>query len=294
MKFYSKPIFKYVLVGVWLLNTLALAGWLYIFSFRQTQRIAAIRNETIEQATAYHRMLISESLVLSFCLLVGGFFLSYYIYLDSKRTKKVRSFFLTFSHELKTPLASLQLQTESLHDALGDSEHREVINHLVADTNRLSLHLENSLALAEGSERKFFPEKLNFKEVIEALKNYWPNLKVQLIGDATIKADRRTFESILKNILENSYKHGDASEVVIKVDSSDSNGMLEIRIVDNGRGFNGEYKTLGKLLERQASTSGSGIGLHLVRELTKSLGGNISFPRVDSGFAVKLDLPGII
>ena len=291
MKFFSRPIFKYALVCVWLLNTLALAGWLYIFSFRQTQQIAEIRNETVAQAAAYHRMLVSESLVLSLCLLIGGFFLVYYIYLDAKRSKKVRSFFLRFSHELKTPLTSLQLQTESLLEELGDSEHKEVIDRLVADTNRLSLHLENSLALAEGMDRKLLVEDLNVKETISTLKHYWPDLDIQLIGDEVVRADRRSFESILKNLIENALKHGEATAVNIKLNKQE-NGSIDIQINDNGSGFKGDYKTLGKLLERQGSSSGSGIGLHLVSELTKLSGGKVIFPESSDGFDVHLLLPG--
>ena len=291
MKFFSRPIFKYALVAIWLLNTLALAGWLYIFSFRQTQQIAEIRNETVAQAAAYHRMLVGESLVLSLCLLGGGFFLGYYIYLDAKRSKKVRSFFLTFSHELKTPLSSLQLQTESLLEDLGDSEHKEVIDRLVADTNRLSLHLENSLSLAEGADRKLFVEDLSVAEVVSSLKHYWPNLHIQLSGNATVSADRRSFESILKNLIENALNHGEATTVNIKLRKQEDNS-IDIHINDNGSGFSGDYKTLGKLLERQGTTSGSGIGLHLVSELTRLSGGKVLFPKTSSGFDVHLLLPG--
>lgn len=239
----------------------------------------------------YHRMLVWEGSVLFISLLGGGLVIAYYILRDVKQSKKIQSFFVTFSHELKTPLASLQLQAECLREDLGKSEHAQLIDRLVSDANRLSIQLENSLYLAEGENRQLFLEEVPLSDIINSVKNYWPNLSVEIDHDAIIKTDLRAFESILRNLLHNSVTHGKATAINVNTTTNNHN-QITLKFKDNGSGYSGNISDLGKLFARSSESSGNGVGLYLSRTLMELMGGAMTFIRTKPNFEVALTVSG--
>jgi len=65
-----------------------------------------------------------------------------------------------------------------------------------------------------------------------------------------------------------------------------------VTVTDNGRGFPGDVGQLGKLFVRHARSSGSGVGLYIVRQLIKRMNGTIRFRSSESeGFVAEFELP---
>jgi signal transduction histidine kinase len=283
------PRWKYIMLGGWLVFTMALAGWLFYFSYEQIIRLQNLGGEELTQAVRYQRMLLWESTVLFSSLLLGAVALAFYMVRDQQQSRKIKNFFLTFTHELKTPLASIQLQAESLAEDLGDGQHKVLIDRLNSDANRLAIQLENSLYLAEGDRRQLHIERIILPEDISYLLLAWPGLKVSLVGHGSIKADKRAFESIVRNILKNSMDHGQSTEMSIDIKSQSSD--TEIVFKDNGGGFSGKASELGELFERPYSGSGNGIGLHLIKRLIESMDGTFEVIETTPNFAVRVLLP---
>lgn len=280
---------KYLILTVWILFTLSLAGWLFYFSYEQIARLQALGGEEMVDAVRYQRMLLWESTVLFTALLGGALAIALYMFRDQERSKKLKNFFLTFTHELKTPLASIQLQAESLAEDLGDSPHNYLIERLRSETNRLGIQLENSLFLAEADEGEFHYQKISLPQDISHLTLAWPSLKVEINGEAIINADRRALESVVRNILKNAVDHGRASKMHLLIFSEHERVQLVFK--DNGSGFSGDPRILGKLFVRPYSGSGNGIGLHLIERLITRMGGAIKFLETQPNFAIKIELP---
>ena len=290
---------KAVLAVVWLAFSVALAVWWLIFGLNQADRLAQLVGQTgsssAQELARQHRMLLSEGMTLVILLIVGGVALLYHIHSESLRARRLREFFAAFTHDLKTSLASLRLQAESLQEDLAGSANEKLMRRLVKDTVRLELQLENSLLLASPEDAsRFFSEPIRVGEALEPLKHHWPELKVIFEGDAVVECDHRALESIFKNLLQNSVVHGRATEVRIKTTTASDRALM--RVADNGRGFKGDVARLGTIFERHEPTSGSGLGLHLARRLAKQMKGDLRFVEsaVDaakSGFAVEVALP---
>lgn len=281
---------KYALLILWIVFTLALAGWLFYFSFEQISLLKSLGGSEVEDAVRYHRMLMWESTVLFTSLIGGALVIGFYILKENEQSRKIKNFFLTFSHELKTPLASLQLQAESLREDLGNSPHSALIDRLSTDTSRLVLQLENSLHIAEGDMGKIHSEDV---VVVEAVKNIaagWPKLKLSFRGEGRVRADPRDFDSIIRNVINNAVVHGKSTELTLIVNQGE-NGLTDILFSDNGVGFNGDARALGNLFGRTYSGSGNGIGLYLIRRLAERMGGQVEFPQVKPHFVVALKLP---
>jgi signal transduction histidine kinase len=288
MKAKINPIFYVV---TWLSLTLSLVGWWLFNSLRQLERLARFEGELASHLLRQQRMFYWEGLTFFILLILGGGALLYYVLRERERNSRVREFFATLTHELKTPLASLRLQAESLLEDLGGSSSK-LIERLVGDTVRLELQLENALFLAGSrTPSSLHLEEIDLKEVFESLKNQWPELVINIDSKVAVKADERALDGILKNLLQNARVHGKASKIKIDALTTAIDQKVCIRVSDDGSGFKGEIKNLGKLFSRPTSKSGSGVGLYLSKNLAERMNGKLEFsqtPLSSSGFVVNL------
>ncbi len=292
------PSFKLIAVFIWLSLSLALAGWWLLFGLKQLDKIAALQNASAQDILRQHRMLMSEGGFLFALLLIGGISLLYYISVEISRAKQVQTFFAAFTHDLKTSLASLRLQAEALEEDLKDHQSKytekivgRIAGRIIRDTVRLELQLNNSLSLAQDGDNQFFFEDLSFRKSVDRMRQQWTELAIEVKNDCTLKADARALESICNNIIQNAIIHGHASKIEILCKASSAT-MVQVDFRDNGDGFNGKERLLADLFVRHSSTSGTGIGLYLVKSLCKRMGGYLDFKSLDKGFLVSVHLPG--
>ncbi len=292
---------KFGLGLAWMVFNLSLAAWWLIFGLRQidfvqstTAHFAPEHAGHVADFVRQQRMLISEGSILIVSLVAGGGALLYYIVRERKRANQIRAFFATFSHELKTSIASLRLQVESLADDFSSSPSNPLFARLVKDSVRLEIQLENSLHLSQIDSNRFFVERLDLKRMLGSLEHQWPEMRLEVVGDPTVRADHRAFETVVKNLIQNAIVHGGAKRVTFSLRRV-SDGRIGIRVNDDGAGFRGDFAQLGKLFVRHNAKSGSGVGLFLVRTLIERMGGKTRFvPRAaggGDGFDVEIDLP---
>ncbi len=278
------------MVGLWVAFTVTLAAWWLVFGLRQLDLINQSNLEGAVQLHRHYQMLLWEGGILIISLIGGGTALFYYARREQKRHAQVEEFFAAFTHDAKTALASLRLQAESLREDFAGPEANPLLDRLLSDTLRLQLQLENSLFLVNLPRGKFFLQPIRLSERIETLRHHWPDVAIKQSGDGIVMADARALESVLTNLVQNAITHGHATEVQVKV--RHSAGRLSTTVTDNGRGFQGDLSQLGKLFVRHARSSGSGVGLYIVRQLAKAMNGTIKFcSGEEGGFVAELDLP---
>jgi signal transduction histidine kinase len=281
-----------VLVGLWVAFTVTLAGWWLVFGLRQLDLIKRLSLQGAPDLHRYYQMLLWEGGVLIASLIGGGLALFYYARREQKRHAQVEEFFAAFTHDAKTSLASLRLQTEALREDLANTGPSALLDRLLGDTLRLQLQLENSLFLVNLSGGKLFFEPIKLSDRINALRHHWPDLEITQTGDGIVTADARALESVLTNLVHNSVTHGRATRVDVEIDNGDA-GRLHLRLSDNGRGSQGDFLQLGgKPLVRHTRHSGSGVGLYIVRQLARRMNGAVGFSRgSDGGFVAELKFP---
>lgn len=274
--------------GAWFLLTFSLSAWWMVLSL--TNRPGELGAELL---ASRHRMFLWEGSFLLLFILAGGAVLFYAIYRDQRRNDDVRRFFSSFTHELKTSLTSLRLQAEILEEDPRIREN-ENLRRLLRDVVRLELQLENALVLAQAEKGKLFLEEIPLRRTVEHLAVHWPDLQVNVVTDAKVRADQRALECILRNLFQNAFVHGQATQVNVDAVAEKNDG-LQIKVSDNGKGFTGDLKELGAAFTRHTTRSGSGIGLYLSRILASRMNGRLFFERNGStGLRVVLRLHGRI
>lgn len=265
---------KVIAIGAWLLFTISLSLWWLYFGLSQLELLKAI--EGYERVVSQQRMLIWEGASLVLSIFIGGAALCHLAYREFRERKRIEEFFSVFSHELKTPLSNIQLQAESLG-----------AQKLIESTQRLLVHLDNAMFVARLPNDLFF-EEIDLRRLIESYSFRWPSIEVRVIGDEVIESDRRLIEALLSNLFSNAARHGEATSIFIELKRDAGRAVLEFK--DNGKGFDGDRSSLGQKFKRYSNSGGSGLGLYIVKEVTKKLNGTVTFPEVEGGFLIRIVL----
>lgn len=291
-----------ILAGVWLLVILVLVIWWAWHLLDQSRHIAELSTmagmapgEIAEETARTFRMVYWEGGTFLVLLLTISGALFWYYRRDMQRARGTQAFFAALTHELRTPLTSVRLQTEAI--AAGEPS-QELIDRLLVDTHRLESQIDKTLELAriEGGGR-LAEQAIRLDQWLERVLNgivaaegEGARLRVAVDRDLpAVSGDTSALQLILRNLVENSLRHGDRSLIHIDVEARRSGKAVELRYRDDGRGFQGDPDSLGRLFLRGVESRGTGVGLYLVRVLMERMGGSVRFAHADGGgFAAML------
>jgi signal transduction histidine kinase len=215
------------------------------------------------------------------------------------------------SHELKTPLTSIQGFAQAILDGTAQTpealqQAAGVIYNESGRMNRLVMDLL-TLARLEGGTADLHHEPVNIelllRRVVEKFmpqaQNAQLNLQVNLSPTPLINGDGDRLAQVFTNLVDNAIKFTPPGGSVT-INSSASDGVLIVKVSDNGTGIPPEDQQ--RIFERfyQADRSrrggsgrGIGLGLPIARQIVLSHGGDIqveSSPAKGSTFIVKLPL----
>ncbi|MCG6169845.1 sensor histidine kinase [Leptospira sanjuanensis] len=287
---------------VWLLATVSLGIWWFLLGLKLTNTVAGLSSKLNASAASENllllerqsRMIKMEGAFFLLMLFLGGATLIWFSYRETRRNKMIHDFFSTVTHEMKTPLASLRLQAESLQEELPNHHESKLLQRLLMDSVRIESQMNRAMYLASLTRSEIlYIEKTNVREIFLSIGEDFPELEIDLqsLENVFVFSDRKALESIFKNLAENSLKHGKATALTVSSERQRS-GRVLISLVDNGSGFDGKYKGLGVPFYRHGSSSGTGIGLYIIKKLTNKMKGSMKIVPQKIGFRVDLVLPG--
>jgi len=292
MKLAGRTRLHYVAAVLWILLTVTLASWWLYLGLEQSSQLQSLNAPEALRLAHVQRMLVWEGATFIGLLLVGGIALLVSIRREQARQRAVSAFFMAFTHDLKTALASLQIQAESLQEDWPDAANNPNLSRLLEDTVRLGVQLENSLYFAQP-EGGLLLEPIPLEKLVERTSQDWPNLKVRVDGSATALADVRALESVLRNLFQNAVVHGGATEVHVSIEQR-PDGRINVTARDDGRGAPADVvRLLGQPFVRRGAASRTGVGLFVSRQLALRMSGDLRFERSvrGSGFTAVLELP---
>jgi len=214
-----------------------------------------------------------------------------------------RTFLLSVSHELKTPLTAIRGYAEALHD--GAVEPREAATTVAVEAERLERLVRDLLDLARMNRTDFSVHlgEIDLAEVAEdavhryeqQAESFGVTLAAIADGPAPAFADADRVLQVVSNLVENALRltprGGEVRVVALP-------GLL--RVEDTGPGLRPEEREhaferfyLHERYGRERSV-GTGLGLAIVKELTEAMGGSVevaSTPGRLTTFAVRLAVP---
>ena len=129
----TRITWQYAAAVSWLVFTVALASWWLIFGLSQARHLGDLEGPEAAQLGRVTRMLILEGVMLVGMLVGGGVALLVAIRFEQRRRRDMRAFFMAFTHDLKTSLASLRLQAEALREDLPEAAGNQNLQRMLKD-----------------------------------------------------------------------------------------------------------------------------------------------------------------
>lgn len=212
---------------------------------------------------------------------------------DLQRALRVREEFLMVAgHELRTPLAALQLQLQSMHRRMGDAAEvlqpwRHKIGRAVDHTLRLGHLVDTLLEVSQfsGGPLRLHRERLDLADLLqesvdlvhEPATRSGSVLRIQAEASLEGLWDRRRLEQVLVNLLGNAIKYGEGRPVEVTLRELGDDAVLSV--ADQGIGIvPADLDRIFGKFERAVSErhyGGMGVGLWVTRQIIEAHGGHI-------------------
>ena len=215
--------------------------------------------------------------------------------LDESEQEK-RMMIAQLSHDIKTPITSIQVTVEGILDGVIKEEERlhylttigrqtERLNKLVEELDVLTLNTQPQDTAADEEVEEVFLDQLLIESMSEfqlQIEQEERDVYIQVSPEsAKIKSHSDKLSRILVNLLNNAFKYsepGTRIEVLAQLTEQE----LTISVKDEGQGILPE--DLGKIFNRlyrvetsrNMKTGGHGLGLAIAQELAHQLGGEIT------------------
>lgn len=219
-----------------------------------------------------------------------------------KYDESMRQFFQHASHEMKTPLMSINGYAEGIRDGLFEGPAlKEAVDVIHKESLRLRDIVDNliDITILDQPHRNYFlPHYLVYiaENALESVGGYALDRKIELTADiahdAIVVGDWDRLMSLMVNLLSNAIRHAQNS-VNIRSQAIDDGRHVQIIVDDDGCGFSPE--DLNHAFEYfYTRAEGSGLGLAIARKIVDEHGGKIELMNLSGqGASVKVILPGV-
>ena len=236
-------------------------------------------------------LILFEGCFLMLLILSGVYVIFVYWNKQNRLNQMQSNFVASVSHELKSPLASIQLYLETLkYQDVSREEGKEFVETMLSDTARLSGLIDNILQSSKADPKsmelqiskvdlgKFLSEIVkNHKRQFEERKC---EVKLQLEASPILTLDKKALQMVFNNLIGNALRYS-PPESTLKIILQRSGRFWEIEFEDQGIGF--EKKDMKKIFKKfyrvqnkdTQNIEGAGLGLFISREIIRNHKGKL-------------------
>jgi signal transduction histidine kinase len=246
-------------------------------------------------------------------VLCGGFYLLYRLGAGQiDLTRQQQDFVSAVSHELKTPLTSIRMYGEMLREGWASDEKKMLYyDYIFDESERLSRLITNVLQLARMTRNnlQIDTKPLTVAGLMEGVRSrvssqieragFELNMHCeQEAGQTIIQVDPDGFTQIFINLVDNAIKFSaGAEQKIIDIGCQRlRDGSVQFSVRDYGPGVPADQmKKIFKLFYRSESeltreTVGTGIGLALVHQLARAMGGQVDVVNREPGAEFRVNI----
>jgi len=203
-------------------------------------------------------------------------------------------FVSTVTHELRTPLTSIRAFTEILLEdpEVEAEQRRKFLGIITKEAERLTRLINQVLDLSkiESGKADWVATQVDMKEVISdtvaAMEQLFKEKNIEVearlperVSSVTVDLDRMI--QVMLNLLSNAVKFCDGLNGRVEIALSERDGSLRVDVCDNGRGIGAEnHEAIFSKFHQVGNTltdkpHGSGLGLHISRQIVEHFGGRM-------------------
>ncbi len=191
------------------------------------------------------------------------------------------------SHDLKSPLISVQSLTKIIEKDLDKSSNERTKKHLTYlkdAVKKMNDSINGLLEYSKATRENKTVKKFKINELLEIIPDYVKNNGKTIIelpkNNIDIVTNKIELEHVFQNLISNSIKYNDKNKAIIKILAEETFGFYTFTVSDNGPGIDEKYhkkifKIFNKLEENKKENS-TGIGLAIVKNLVSKNNGKIT------------------
>jgi K+-sensing histidine kinase KdpD len=251
-------------------------------------------------------MILGEGMVFGISLILGLWFIQKAYNKEIENTNKQKNFLLSVTHELKSPIASINLITETLlKRTLPKEKVDDLHSSILSESTRLEKLISNLLLASRinnAYQYNFEPVDIVTitENIIKTTKMQHPevNIKCSYTDEKMIlNADKEAIVSVVTNLIENSIKYSSAP-AFIEINIIYQNKNIALEVADHGFGIpdteklkvREQFYRTGNEETRQ--TKGTGLGLYIVDKIVEAHKGSLKiYDNYPKGTRITINLP---
>jgi signal transduction histidine kinase len=200
------------------------------------------------------------------------------------------------SHDLRSPLSAINAFASSLRESEASAlseQGRHRLDRIIAGSRRMNKMIDDLLLCSRAERGEMHLQSVNLgllaAEVVAELRFSWPATRIKVGLLPVVHADAMMLRRVLGNLIGNALKFsGGRPDAQVEIESSVVDGVTEVRVRDNGVGFDMAYGyklfTLFQRLHSENEFPGTGVGLAIVKRLVSRHQGCVRAESVPGGW----------
>ena len=244
-------------------------------------------------------LILFEGCFLMLLILAGVYVIFVYWNKQNRLNQMQSNFVASVSHELKSPLASIQLYLETLkYQEVSKEESLDFVETMLSDTSRLSGLIENILQSSKADPKSM---ELQFQKVdlgkflskvAQDHKRQFEEKKckvdLQLEASPLLTLDRKALQMVFNNLIGNALRYSPVGSA-LKIHLHRKGRFWDIDFADQGIGF--DKKDMKKVFKKfyrvqnkdTQNIEGAGLGLFISHEIVRNHKGKLRVSSLGRG-----------
>ncbi len=203
--------------------------------------------------------------------------------------KERKALILSLSHDIKTPLSSIELYSKALSEDLYDTQERKdaAFRGIARNVKEIKGYVNE---IVTASREDFLNLEVHMgeyylSEVIKATESYYKDklsvihteFQVDEFSECLVKGDQDRMAEVLQNVMENAIKYGDGKRIRISFGEEEDCKLIQIE----NSGCSLKKEELPNLFDsfyrgsNSTGRKGSGLGLYICKTLMRKMDGEI-------------------
>ena len=216
--------------------------------------------------------------------------------------KEQKTLILSLSHDIKTPLSSIELYSKALSENLYDTQERkdEALQGIVRNVKEIKGYVDE---IVTASREDFLNLEVSMGEyylsdVMKVTERYYKDklsvihteFQVDEISECLLKGDKNRMIEVLQNVMENAIKYGDGKRIRISFGEEEDCKLIHIE----NSGCDLKEEELPNLFDsfyrgsNSTGRKGSGLGLYICKTLMRKMDGEIFAEMKEELFCVTI------